>query len=148
MISDLESLVHPLGKTEFLTLLHERRLAFLPGCGSRRFETLLNWEALSHRLDSATLPLNALPLLRELVSVSTNFYLKQGRVDPAALSKLLDQGISLIFNQLDDHVPALRALCKDLKRKTSERVSAAAILTSSRGGALKCHFDYEDLAIL
>ena len=147
MISDLESLVHPLGETEFLALLRERRLAFLPGRGSRRFETLLNWETLNHLLDSATLPL-ALRVLRESVSFSPNFYLKQGRADPVALSKLLDQGISLIFNQLDDHVPALHALCKNLKRKTSERVSAAAIMTSGRGGALKCHFDEEDLVIL
>ena len=148
MISDLESLVHPLGETEFLTLLRERRLTFVPGRGSRRFETLLNWETLNHLLDSTTFPLNALRVTRESISISTNFYLKQGRVDPAALSKLLDQGASLIFNQLDDHVPALRALCKNLKRKTSEGVSAAAIMTSGRGGALKCHFDTQDLVIL
>ena len=148
MISDLKSLVDPLGETEFLTLLRERKLIFLPGCGSRRFETLLTWEALNHLLDSATLPLDALRVLRESIPIPTNFYLRQGRVDPAALSKLLDQGVSLIFNQLDEHVPALRALCKNLARKTSERVSAAAIMTSGRGGALKCHYDAEDLVIL
>ena len=83
-----------------------------------------------------------------MIPIPTNLYFKRGRVNPAALSKLLDQGISLIFNQLDEHVPALRALCKNLKRKTSERVSAAAIMTSGRGGALKCHYDAEDLVIL
>src|SRR6516225_4613828 len=129
MISDLESLVHPCGETEFLKLLRERRLTFLPGRGSRRFETLLNWETLNDLLDSATLPLDALRVMRESIPISTNFYLKQGLVDPAALSKLLDQGVSLIFNHLDDHVPALRALCKNLKQKTSEAVSAAAIMT-------------------
>ena len=148
MISDLKSLVDPLGETEFLTLLRERRLAFLPGHGSRRFEALLTWEALNHLLDSATLPLDALRVVRELAPVPTNFYLRQGRVDPAALSKLLEHGISLIFNKLDEHVPALRALCKNLARDTSERVGAAAIMTSGRGGALKCHFDSEDLIIL
>jgi ribosomal protein L16 Arg81 hydroxylase len=78
----------------------------------------------------------------------TNFYLKQGRVDAAALSKLLDQGVSLIFNRLDELVPALRVLCKNLTQDTLERVSAAAIMTSGRGGALKCHYDSEDLVIL
>ena len=148
MISDLKSLVDPLGETEFLTLLRERKLTFLPGCGSRRFETLLTWETLNHLLDSATFPLDALRVLRESVSIPTNFYLRQGRVDPAALSKLLDQGVSLIFNRLDEHVPALRALCKNLARDTSEQISAAAVMTSGRGGALKCHYDPEDLIIL
>jgi JmjC domain len=148
MISDLRSLVDPLGESEFLTLLRERKLTFLRGCGSRRFETLLTWEVLNHLLDSATFPLDALRVLRESVSIPTDFYLKRGRVDPAALSKLLDQGISLIFNQLDEYVPALRALCKNLERKTLERVGAAAIMTSGRGGALNCHYDDEDLVIL
>jgi ribosomal protein L16 Arg81 hydroxylase len=148
MISDLKSLVHPLGETEFLTLLRERRLTYLPGHRPRGFETLLNWDTLNHLLDSATLPLNSLRVMRESISLPTNFYLKHGRVDPAALSKVLDQGISLAFNQLDEHVPALRALCKNLERKTSERVNAAAIMTSGRGGALKHHYDPEDLVIL
>src|SRR5262249_12306923 len=103
-ISDLKGLVAPLSETEFLTLLRERKLTFLPGFGSRRFESLLTWEALNHLLDSATLPLDALRVRRESTPIPTNFYLRQGRVDPAALSKLLDQGISLIFNLLDEHV--------------------------------------------
>jgi hypothetical protein len=148
MISDLKSLVDPLGETEFLTLLRERKLRFLPGFGSCRFEKLLTWEVLNYLLDSATFPLNALRVWRESVPIPTNFYLKQGRVDPIALSKLLDQGISLIFNMLDEHVPALRMLCMNLERKTSERVGAAAIMTSGRGGALKCHYDPEDVVIL
>jgi ribosomal protein L16 Arg81 hydroxylase len=148
MISTLKSLVEPLGETEFLVLLRERRLIHSPGRGSRRFEALLNWETLNHLLDSATLPLNSLRVMRESVPIPTNFYLKHGRVDPTALSKLLDQGVSLIFNELDEQVPALGALCKNLERKTSERVSAAAIMTSGRGGALKCHYDSNDLVIL
>jgi ribosomal protein L16 Arg81 hydroxylase len=60
----------------------------------------------------------------------------------------LDQGVSLIFNRLDKHVPALRALCKSIARDTLEQIHAAAVVTSGRGGALKCHYDHEDLVIL
>ena len=67
MISELKSLVDPLGETEFLALLRERKLAFLPGGDSRRFETLLTWETLNHLLDSATLPLDALRVVRESI---------------------------------------------------------------------------------
>ena len=72
MISDLKSLVDPLGETEFLALLRERKLTFLPGCGSRRFETLLTWEILNHLLDSATFPLDAFRVQREWRTRSTS----------------------------------------------------------------------------
>ena len=65
MISNLKSLVDPLGETEFLTLLRERKLMFLRGCGSRRLDTLLTWEVLNHLLDSATFPLGSLRVLRK-----------------------------------------------------------------------------------
>jgi ribosomal protein L16 Arg81 hydroxylase len=56
--------------------------------------------------------------------------------------------VSLIFNQLDKYVPPLRVLCKNIARNTSEQVTAGAIMTSGRGGALECHCDPEDLIIL
>jgi ribosomal protein L16 Arg81 hydroxylase len=148
MISDLQSLVDPLTEADFLMLLRERKLTFLPGSGSRRFEALLNWEALNHLLDGATFPLQHLRVVRESTPIPTSLYIKQGRLVSAALSNLLDQGVSLIFNQLDKHVPALRVLCKNIARDTSEQITAAAIVTSGRGGALECHYDPEDLIIL
>jgi len=149
MISDLKSLVDPLGQNEFLTLLRERKLTFLPGAGTRRFETLLNWETLNYLLDSATLPLAELRVVRESVPIPSNIYVTQDRVvDVEALTKLLDRGVSLVFNKLHEHVPALRALCKNVARDTLEQISAAAVVTSGRGGAAECHFDPEDLIIL
>src|SRR5215470_838768 len=146
MISDLKSLVDPLGQPEFLALLRERKLTFLPGCGSRRFETLLNWETLNYLLDSATLPLAELRVVRESVPIPSNIYVTQDRVvDVEALTKLLDRGVSLVFNKLHEHVPALRALCKNVARDTLEQISAAAVVTSGRGGAFECHHDPEDL---
>jgi ribosomal protein L16 Arg81 hydroxylase len=148
MISNLQSLVHPLTEAEFLTVLRERKLIFLPGSGCRRFEALLNWEALNLLLDGGTFPLKHLRVLRESTDIPTNLYIRQGRLVSAALRNLMDQGVSLIFNQLHKHVPALRVLCKDIARDTSEQITAGAIVTSGRGGALKRHYDPEDLIIL
>jgi JmjC domain len=132
MISDLQRLVDPLTEAQFLTLLRERKLAFLPGSDSRRFKTLLNWEALNHLLDSATFPLQQLRVLRESTNIPTILYIKQGRLSSTALSNLLDK----------------RVLCNDITRRTSERTSAAAVVTSGHGGALECHYDDPDLVIL
>jgi ribosomal protein L16 Arg81 hydroxylase len=148
MISDLKSLVHPLEQTEFLTLLRERKLTFLPGSACHRWETLLNWELLNDLLEGATLALQDLLVIRDSVPIPTNLYLRQGRVDLAALSKLFDQGVSLVFNRLEEHVPALRALCKNIARDIPEWIRVAAVATSGRGGAFRCHYDPDDLIIL
>src|SRR5215211_7539817 len=112
MISDLEGLIAPLTAAEFLKLLRERKLTFLPCSGSRRFETVLNWEVLNRLLEGATFPLECLRVLRESTHIPTILYVKQGRVASTALSNLLDKGVSLIFNQLEKQVPALRVLCE------------------------------------
>ena len=147
-ISDLQRLIAPLTEAQFLTLLRERKLTFLPSSDRRRFETLLSWEALNHLLDGGTFPLERLRVLRESTHIPTILYVKKGRVVSTALSKLLDQGVSLIFNQLERYVPALHVLCRNIARHTSEGISAAAVLTNGRGGALACHRDDEDLIIL
>jgi hypothetical protein len=147
-ISDLQRLIEPLTEAQFLTLLRERKLTFLPGSDPHRFETLVSWQALNHLLDSATFPLDQLRVLRETVPIPTILYMKQGRVAPTAVSNLLEKGVSLIFNRLEKHVPALRVLCNNISQRTSERVSAAAVVTSGHGGALELHYDDEDLIIL
>src|SRR5262249_1555672 len=135
-ISDLQRLIDPLTEAQFLTLLRERTRTFMPGSDPLRFESLLNWEALNHLLDGATYPLEQLRVLREGVHIPTVLYIKQGRVASTALSNLMDKGVSLIFNQLEKHVPALRVLCKNIARHTLERISAAAVVTNGHGGAL------------
>jgi ribosomal protein L16 Arg81 hydroxylase len=148
VIADLRTLVEPLTEAEFFSLVRERKLAFLPGSDPSRFETLLNWEALNQLLEGTTFPIQQLRVLRESTPIPSILYIKQGHVSSEALSSLLKQGVSLIFNQLEKHVPALRALCKNIARQTSEQISAAAIVTSGPGGALECHCDEPDLVIL
>jgi len=147
-ISDLQRLIEPLTEAQFFTLLRDRKRTFLPASDPHRFETLLNWEVLNQLLDSATFPLDHLRVLRETVRIPTILYIKQGRVAPTALSNLLKKGVSLIFNRLEKHVPALGVLCNNISGRTSERIYAAAVVTSGDGGALELHYDDEDLIIL
>ena len=147
-ISDLQRLIAPLTEAQFLTLLRERKLTFLPGSGlvalkpcSTGRRSIISSMARPFRWNDCG-SCGSRPIFRRIL------YVKQGRVVSTALSKLLDQGVSLIFNQLEKHVPALRVLCENIARHTSERISAAAVLTNGRGGALECHCDDEDLIIL
>jgi ribosomal protein L16 Arg81 hydroxylase len=148
VIADLQTLITPLTEADFFTALRQRKLTFLPGSEPRRFESLLNWQMLNNLLEATAFPLPLLRVLRESTPIPETLYVKQGRVSSRALSNLLNQGVSLIFNRLEKHVPALRVLCNNIGSQTFERISAAAVVTSGLGGALECHYDNEDLIIL
>jgi ribosomal protein L16 Arg81 hydroxylase len=148
VIPDLQTLITPLTEADFLTALRDRKLTFLPGSEPRRFESLLNWQTLNHLLEAAAFPLQLLRVLRESTPIPESLYVKQGRVSSRALSNLLNQGVSLIFNRLENQVPSLRVLCNNIASQTFEHIRAAAVITSGRGGALECHYDDQDLIIL
>lgn len=148
MITDLPALVHPLGEAEFLAILRERRLSLVRGDGSHRYEGLLDWQALNHLIEKSIYPAARLRVARESIPIPASFYIRDGRIDATALSRMMDQGVSLIFNDLDDYLPALRVLCRNIASRTAEQVSAGAIVTSGPGGAIERHYDSEDLVIL
>ena len=148
MISTLQDLVAPLTEAEFLTHFRDRTVAFVPTSGPHRFETLLDWDELNHLIESAHYPIERLSVLRDSFSVVTSFYLNEGRVDPAAFSSLMDKGASLIFSRLDEYVPRLWRLCHQIAEQTGEQVTAEAVVTSGKGGALPQHYNTEDICVL
>jgi ribosomal protein L16 Arg81 hydroxylase len=148
MIGDLPGLVHPLSEREFLTRLRERTLTLIRGAGRARYETLLDWQVLNHLLGSSIFPAARLRVVRESIPIPAGFYIREGAIDPLALSRLMDQGVSLIFNGLEDYLPALRTLCRHISMTTAEQITAGAIVTSGSGGAIERHYDSEDLVIL
>ena len=147
-IVDLPSLVQPLTEAEFLSCLRQRRPTLVRGGGPQRYETLLDWQALNHLIGSSIYPSDRLQVVRESIPIPATFYVKGGRIEPAALSGLLNEGVSLVFSGLEDFVPRLRTLCDNIAVRTVEQISIAAVVTSEQGGPLDRHFAYEDLVIL
>jgi hypothetical protein len=148
MILTLQDLVAPLTDTAFLTHLRDRTVAFIPSSETNRFEMLLDWDELNHLIESAHYPIERLSVLRDSFSVVTSFYLKKdGRVDPAALSSLMDQGANLIFGRLDEYIPRLWRLCHQIAERTGEQVTAEAIVTSGHN-PLPQHYNTEDVCVL
>src|SRR5215467_6404183 len=107
MILTLQDLVAPLTDAEFRTHLRDRTVAFTPSSETDRFESLLHWDELNHLIESAHYPIERLSVLRDSFAVVTSVYLKDGRVDAAALSSLMNQGAHLIFGRLDEYIPRL-----------------------------------------
>jgi ribosomal protein L16 Arg81 hydroxylase len=146
MIAKLQSVIAPLTETEFLTYLYERTPAFVRTSEPSRFESLLNWDELNHLVESGMYPIEALRVRNSMV-VPTGIYIKQGRLDPAALSSLMDQGVDLIFNRLDRYVPRLGRLCHQIGERIGEHVTADAVVTTAKDGTAQ-HVNAEDVCIL
>jgi hypothetical protein len=147
MISSLQDLVAPLSEAEFLTRLHNRRVSYLPGAGTRHFETLLDWDELNHLIESGHYPLEKLGVVSDSFSVVRTFHLKDGRVDPIAFCSVLDHGANLILRQLNEYLPALWKLCRRIADKTQELVSAEAVVTTVKG-VLPARFEKDDTCVL
>ena len=146
MISTLQDLITPLPEAEFVAHLRDRKVAFVRSSEPHRFETLLNWDELNYLIESGLYPIEELRV-RASTPIASSFYIKQGRIDPAALSSLMDRGAGLIFNRFDKYVPRLCRLCHQIAEQTGEQVTAEAIVTSKTDGARR-HVNKQDMFVL
>jgi ribosomal protein L16 Arg81 hydroxylase len=148
MISSLKELVSPLTEAAFLELLCARSLAFRRCPRRDRFQGLLDWNTLRATIENGTFPPTKLRVTSKTEDVLPLFYLENGRVKAEHLAKLLRQGASLIVEPLDPYLPALDILCSDIRARTAEKIRVGAIVTTGNSGALKYHFDTDDLIII
>lgn len=154
--STLEELVAPLAESEFLELLRTRKITLVRGSEPHRYTPLMNWAMLRGMLDRGEHPnsLVEFRLTRESVMVPPEHYLRRSRVregnevDPAKVDAFLAQGFSLIITPLDPYAPHLAALSADIRARLRERIKIGVVVGSGTGGALKLHYDPEDLIIL
>ncbi len=149
--STLAELVSPLTEPEFLELLRRRELAYRSGANGDRYAPLLGWPAL-RRMIEAGYPgkrRDDIRVTKESVTVPDGRWMTKGKVDAAKLDGFLANGFSVVVLHLDEHVPALAAVCSEIRSRTLEASWVGAIVTSGAGaGAFPVHYDPEDLVIL
>ena len=148
MISSLQELVAPLTAAEFIGLLHARAITYRPSLNRNRFLELVDSHGLHELIVSGTFPPKELRVHVKTEPVLPAFYLRQGKVDPAALALLIKKGVSLIMNPLDPYVSSLATICRQMKSELREKVFAGAIVTTGSGGAFKLHYDAQDVIVL
>jgi len=148
MISSLADLVAPLSEAQFLELLRTRTMRLQRGTDGRRYSGLVSWQALRDRIADGTLRPGDFRVLSKTETVPALFYTANGLAKPEAITALLAGGASLIFRGLERHFPALAAVCRDIAKRTSETSLADAIVTTGPGGALRFHYDMEDMFVV
>ena len=150
--SSLADLVSPLTEPEFLGLLRRRELVYRPGANGDRYAPLLGWPALRRMIEAGNYP-NKRPddirVTKESITAPADRWMTNGKVDAAKLDGFLANGFSIVVVHVDEHVPALGAVCEEIRSRTLEGAFVGAVVTSGTGaGAFQVHYDPEDLVIL
>ena len=150
--STLADLVSPLTEPEFLGLLRRRELAYRPGANGDRYAPVLGWPALRRMIEAGNYP-NKRPddirVTKESMTIPAGRWTTNGKVDAAKLEDFLSSGFSVVVLHLDEQVPALAAVCGEIRSRTLEGSFVGAVVTSGAGaGAFPVHYDPEDLVIL
>lgn len=147
-IASLEDLVAPLSAAEFIGLLRSRSIRFQRNPGDNRFASLLTWQAFRDLIEGGVVPAEELRVTKDETVIPPIFYLESGKVAAAKLERLMSHGASVIVAELNPHVPALETLCAAIRERTAETIVAGAIATTGDGGALRYHYDEDDLFIV
>jgi ribosomal protein L16 Arg81 hydroxylase len=150
--STLADLVSPLTAPEFLGLLRRRELTYRPGANGDRYAPLLGWPALRRMIEEGNYPKKRpddIRVTKESFTVPAGRWMTDGKVDAVKLEEFLANGFSIVVLHLDELVPALGAVCEEIRSRTLEGSWVGAIVTSGTGaGAFPVHYDPEDLVIL
>jgi len=150
--STLADLVSPLAEPEFLELLRRRELVYRPGANGDRYAPLLGWPALRRMIEVGNYPSKRpddIRVTKESGIIPASRWMTEGKVDAAKLEAFLANGFSVVVLHLDEHVPALAAVCDEIRSRTLEGSFVGAVVTSGTGaGAFPVHYDPEDLVIL
>ncbi len=148
MISTLQELIAPLGERDFFELLRNRTLSFRRSSGGSRFEGLLDWNTLRGLIESGVIPPRKYRLTHRTHKVPELFYIEKGKVNAANLASLIAQGVSVVTDPIQSHIPGLKTLCADITARTGEVTRADAVMTTGAGGAITLHFDLVDIIVL
>jgi ribosomal protein L16 Arg81 hydroxylase len=149
--STLAELVSPLSEAEFLGLLRRREMAYRPGSKGDHYAPFLGWAALRDILAAGRQPLerDGIRVTKESHVMPPEKWTTDGKVDTSKLQAFLADGFSIVITHVEAHVPALAAVCNEIKTRLHDGSFVGAIVTAGAGaGAFKVHFDPEDLVIL
>lgn len=73
---------------------------------------------------------------------------EQGLIDPVAVAKLYGEGATIIVNNLDQLVPAVRATLSRLEAELGVHAQANLYLTPGGAQGFACHFDSHDVILV
>jgi hypothetical protein len=142
-------IIAPMSEAQFFDDLRAAQLWHLPATPCDRYASLIQWPLIQELLTGRQFPDERIRVTTAGNAVPRPFFTTaDGDIDPERILRIVESGGSLILESPHDFVPALGELRDQLLTRTTDRVGTAVVVTTGSGGALKLHFDPEDLLIL
>ena len=148
---DIDNIFAPDGLVAFMATTWCKTPLHLTGTAGR-FASLFNWDALSRMLETCPLDTPRIELARGGLSVPDVSFIRRregvARIDGGALTRLLDQGATLIVNFLDEMASGPEALCAALTQALGVMTSANLYASWRAENGLPLHWDSHGVLVL
>lgn len=142
-------LVAPLPPEEFFSTYWEKRPLILNRPVAAPHGALLSLDEVDRVLTGSNLDFPMIRLVRNEEQLERSLYtFASGRIDALAVTKLFAEGTTIILDQLQRHLPALRDLCADLEDELGVAFHTNVYLTPPGASGFKVHYDTHDVFIL
>lgn len=137
MKTALESLLDPIGRTEFRDRYYGNEPLLIRG-NADKFADLFTWDDLNRLLNASSWP-------RPDVEISPLY------AEPSSASSVIEQcraGSSLVFNQVHLFDPKVGELARALEAETGEQTNAILFLSQPTKAAYPLHYDRHDVFVV
>jgi ribosomal protein L16 Arg81 hydroxylase len=150
--SGLAQLIAPISEEDFVEHTLHQTFLHIPGSSSR-FSTMYGWEQLNALLNEHRLKPPRMRVFRDGNAIDPRRYFrfsssKDPLLDPIRLTDELTRGATLVIDAIEDTVPPLRALAKDLEWALRSRISVNLYAGWGKSRGFDLHFDDHDVFIL
>jgi ribosomal protein L16 Arg81 hydroxylase len=146
MIATLADLLAPVSLSDFLEAFCARKRLHISASDPTRAEMLLSWKDIDTLLSGHALGENV-AMWRDSVLVPRQFYTssKGKELKVRAFHDLLDQGVSIVVDEIHSSIPKISQLAAAIERDLGILTQVNAYLSFSKGGAFKPHWDVHDV---
>ena len=155
-ITDFESLLSPYPAERFLSEARGRQWLHIEG-GADKVGGMLDWEALNRLINMEVWNHQNFLMVLDTKPIPAPQYCQQ-RVDrtgqmqmvpiPARVQQFLDQGASLVLNEVETLEPAVRGLVDAFDQGLGAKCSGNAYVSQQNHQAFDTHFDRTDVFAL
>ena len=149
MLATLPELLAPVSTSQFLEVFGARKRLHIAASDPTRAETLLSWRDINNLLSGQAHESN-LKIIRDGVRIPREMYTSHdgNRLNVRVLHDLLNQGISIVIDDVDRSIPQIRQLSVAIEREMGIDTNVNAYLSFHKGGAFKPHWDVMDVLVV
>nr|WP_298120689.1 cupin domain-containing protein [uncultured Pseudoxanthomonas sp.] len=146
--ADLFDLLAPVGRDRFFSEFWERKPFLVRSCAGDAMARILDVDILDTLVGSRTLWPSDLRVARDHVPLSRDILFPEGPADRQAIFDAFASGHTLIFDKIDQHVPALARMLYAWESDLKLPVRANAFLTPKGSSGFHRHYDTHDVIVV